>query len=200
MILNLPKHIERITDYTSDINEHIPTIIKYGKECNHITEMGVRGICSTWGWLASNPDKLITYDLENPSKWGGKIEDVYDTAQDVGVNFKFTEADVLKVEIEETDLLFIDTLHVRNQLKAELMLHASKVRKYLCFHDTTNYEFTDEIPKEKQPDYSWILNKVSDEKGLWGVIEEFLDENKNTWKIKERFINNNGFTILERIK
>ena len=30
--------------------------------------------------------------------------------------------------------------------------------------------------------------------------EEFLDENKNTWKIKERFINNNGFTILERIK
>ena len=134
MILNLPKHIERITDYTSDINEHIPTIIKYGKECNHITEMGVRGICSTWGWLASNPDKLITYDLENPSKWGGKIEDVYDTAQDVGVDFKFTEADVLKVEIEETDLLFIDTLHVYNQLKAELMLHASKVRKYLCFH------------------------------------------------------------------
>ena len=68
------------------------------------------------------------------------------------------------------------------------------------FHDTTNYEFTDEIPKEKQPDYSWILNKVSDEKGLWGVIEEFLNENKDTWKIKERFINNNGFTILERIK
>ena len=200
MILNLPKHIERITNYTSDINEHIPTIIKYGKECNHITEMGVRGICSTWGWLASNPDKLITYDLENPSKWGGKIEDVYDTAQDVGVDFKFTEADVLKVEIEETDLLFIDTLHVRNQLKAELMLHASKVRKYLCFHDTTSFEFKDEIPKEKQPDYSWILNKVSDEMGLWGVIEEFLDENKNTWKIKERFINNNGFTILERIK
>ena len=200
MVLKLEKHIERITDFASDINEHIPTIVKYGKECDHITEMGVRGICSTWGWLAAKPSKLITYDLENPTKWGGNLEDVYDTAYFEGVDFKFIMADVLKVEIEETDLLFIDTLHVHNQLKAELMLHANKVRKYLCFHDTTNYEFTDEIPKEKQPDYSGILAEVSDEKGLWGVIEEFLNVNKDTWKLKERFINNNGFTILEKIK
>tara|TARA_R110000822_G_scaffold142006_3_gene279951 strand:+ start:766 stop:1368 length:603 start_codon:yes stop_codon:yes gene_type:complete len=200
MIINLQNHIEIITNRGSDINEHIPTIVKYGKECNHITEMGVRGICSTWGWLASNPTKLIVYDLENPNKWGGSLEDVYDTANNIGVDFQFIKADVLKVEIEETDLLFIDTLHVYNQLKAELMLHASKVRKYLCFHDTTNYEFRDEIPKEKQPDYSGVIDEVSDKKGLWGVIEEFLSENKDTWKVKERFINNNGFTILEKIK
>jgi hypothetical protein len=33
--------------------------------------MGVRGIVSTWAWLATSPQKLIAYDLENPSKWGG---------------------------------------------------------------------------------------------------------------------------------
>ena len=31
-------------------------------------------------------------------------------------------------------------------------------------------------------------------------IEEFLEENKDTWILKERFMNNNGFTIIERIK
>ena len=29
---------------------------------------------------------------------------------------------------------------------------------------------------------------------------EFLNENKETWTLKERFRNNNGFTIIERIK
>ena len=31
-------------------------------------------------------------------------------------------------------------------------------------------------------------------------LTEFLDENKDTWRLKERFTNNNGFTIIERIK
>ena len=45
--------------------------------------MGVRSILSTWGWLASKPDKLIVYDLENPNKWRGRLEDVYDTANNL---------------------------------------------------------------------------------------------------------------------
>jgi hypothetical protein len=35
-------------------------------------------------------------------------------------------------------------------------------------------------------------------KGLWPAITEFL-KNNNNWKLKERFINNNGLTILEKI-
>ena len=26
----------------SDINEHLPTLLRYAQECDHITEMGVR--------------------------------------------------------------------------------------------------------------------------------------------------------------
>ena len=36
-------------------------------------------------------------------------------------------------------------------------------------------------------------------KGIWPAIEEFINNNQN-WKIKERFTNNNGLTILERIQ
>jgi hypothetical protein len=33
--------------------------------------------------------------------------------------------------------------------------------------------------------------------GLWKAIEEFLANNPE-WKLKERFVNNNGLTVLER--
>jgi len=68
MIFDLEQKVNEIFRTPSDINEHIPAIIKYGQECDHITEMGVRGIVSTWAWLAASPKKLIAYDLEDPSK------------------------------------------------------------------------------------------------------------------------------------
>ncbi len=196
MIQDLEKKVNELHRKPSDINEHIPTIIRYGQECNHITEMGVRGILSTWGWLASNPqEKLICYDLHNPSKWGGDIQSIYDTAEAYGINFEFVEADVLEIEIEETDLLFIDTWHHYNQLKAELARHSHKARKYICFHDTTSYEYRSEVIESENAfdgDLDW-------DKGLWNAVTEFLEENKDTWKLKERYTNNNGFTIIERV-
>jgi hypothetical protein len=195
MIYDLEKKINELHYTPSDINEHIPVIIRYGNECETITEMGVRGIFSTWGWLACAPKKLICYDIHDPSKWGGDIQSVYDTAAAYGLNFEFKIADVLKIEINETDLLFIDTWHAYDQLKQELKLHSNKVKKYICFHDTTSYEFVDE---SKGHENTW--EGQSSGRGIWPAIEEFLDENKNTWVLKERFKNNNGFTIIERIK
>jgi hypothetical protein len=201
MTFDLEQKVNQLFTTPSDINEHIPTIIRYGQECNHITEMGVRGIISTWAWLAAAPKKLIAYDIENPIKWGGEIQDVYDTAKAYNLDFTFIESDVLKLEIEETDLLFLDTLHIHNQLKSELKLHSSKVKKYICFHDTTSYETRNELPIEHHPDYRDILGHDYDrnKQGLWSVVEDFLEENKSVWKLKERFTNNNGFTIIERI-
>jgi len=194
-MINLEEKINELYNTSSDINEHIPTIIKYGSECEHITEMGVRWVVSTWAWLASTPKKLVSYDLHNPSRWGRSIDPVIETAKQYGLDFTFIEQDVLKVEIEETDLLFIDTWHTYDQLKKELEIHSPKVRKYICFHDTTSFEFNDE---SLQHENSW--NKETSGKGIWPAIEEFLEENKDTWTLKERFTNNNGFTIIERIK
>ena len=41
-MINLEEKINQLHQTPSDINEHIPTILKYGQECDHITEMGVR--------------------------------------------------------------------------------------------------------------------------------------------------------------
>ena len=191
---NLEEIVTILYNTPSDINEHFPAMIQYGSECETITEMGVRGICSTWAWLATGPKKLISYDMNHPSKWGGDIQSVYDTAAAYGLNFEFKLADVLKIEIDETDLLFIDTWHTYDQLKKELELHSNKVKKYICFHDTTSYEFKDEISAHEN---TWVGETSG--KGIWPAIEEFLELNKDKWIIEERFMNNNGFTVIKRL-
>jgi hypothetical protein len=164
----------------SDINEHLPTLKKYAEECEHITEMGVRWVVSTYALLMGKPKKLISYDI-NPIN-SEPIQEM--VKQDT--NFEFRVGDTTKIEIEDTDLLFIDTLHHYRQLKLELHLHANKVKKYIIFHDTTTFEWIGESYEGKM-----------DEKGLWYAIEEFLEENPH-WEILERYTNNNGLTILKR--
>ena len=194
MIIDLENQVNILYNTPSDINEHFPAIIEYGQQCDHITEMGVRGIISTWGWLATNPKKLVAYDIQDPSTWGSSLQDVKDTAQSIGTEFEFYLANVLEVEIEKTDLLFLDTWHSYKQLKAELTLHAPKVQKYICFHDTTSYADHDETSYEV-----WGEDWKAEGIGIWKAIEEFLEFNSE-WELEKRFTNNNGFTIIKKIK
>ena len=172
----------------SDINEHLPVIKKYAEECDHITEMGIRYIVSTWAMLASEPKKIVCYDILTGLDMGifqPNLKEVSSAADEVGVLFNFIHADVLEIEIEETDLLFIDTYHEYNQIKSELSLHGNKSKKYLIFHDTTTFGEIGETFKDPNA------------MGIWSAIEEFMCENPH-WVIQERLENNNGLTILKR--
>lgn len=176
----LQQTYERLCNQPSDINEHLPTLKKYAEECEHITEMGVRWVVSTYALLMGKPKKLISYDI-NPIN-SEPIQEMVKGDTD----FEFRVGDTTKIEIEDTDLLFIDTLHHYNQLKLELHLHSNRVKKYIIFHDTTTFEWIGESYEGKM-----------DEKGLWYAIEEFLEHNTG-WEILERYTNNNGLTILKR--
>jgi hypothetical protein len=158
-----------------DINEHLPTLMRFAKKCDHITEMGVRGIVSTYGLLMGKPKTMVSYDICDCDWLPVRAMVEQDT------DFKFIQADTRECIINPTDLLFIDTLHNYNQLKIELARHADKVKKYLIFHDTSSFEFHGE----------------TEEIGLWPAIAEFLDDNPD-WRILERFHHNNGLTILAR--
>ena len=166
----------------SDINEHLPTLKKYAEECDHITEMGVRWVVSTFAFMMGKPKKLISIDIDPVEKHGIQTIDLITLAKTAGVEFEFVLGDTTEIEIEETDFLFIDTLHTYTQLKKELALHPSKVKKYIGFHDTTTFAQVGEYK----------------EVGLWPAIEEFLSSNPE-WVIAEKFEKNNGLTILKRI-
>ena len=183
---NYQKHCDKY----SDIHEHLPTLYKYATECDHVTEMGVREVVSTWAFLHAKPSRLVSYDLFTSSN----IPLAEQAAKEVGVNFTFIQANVLDVTIEETDLLFIDTWHKYGQLSQELPMHCNAVRKYIVLHDTTKYETQDEGTWGR---YNDQRTEGKQKTGLWTAVEEFLQQYPE-WVLKERYTNNNGLTILER--
>lgn len=165
----------------TDINEHFDTIKRYAETCEHITEVGVRGVNSTWAFLSGKPKTMISIDKVDPIEFDVDIKIVKQIAKNNSIEWDFILGDILKIEISETDLLFIDTLHHYPQLSKELKLHGNKARKYIIMHDTETNK---------------ILGDDGEE-GLQKAINEFLLEN-NHWKVNEVFTNNNGLTILKR--
>jgi len=180
----------------SDINEHLPTLKKYAEECDTIVEMGVRGIVSTWAFLAASPKKLISLDLNHPESFGGDLQEVIDSSLKSGIEFEFVQKNSLEYEIPFVDLLFIDTWHDYLQLKMEIFRHHSKVNNYILLHDTTTYGFKDE---GFYHDYQNTRPETNLPKGLSPAIDEFLFSNKE-WVLWERMTNNNGLTILKKTK
>ena len=132
----------------------------------------------TFAFIEGKPKKLTCIDIVHPTTYvpqGGvqSFEKVLQECKDKEIDFKFIEASSLDIEIEPTDLLFIDTLHTGEQLQQELFLHSDKAKKYIVLHDTVSYE-TELMP----------------------VINTFLEQ--GVWKVKEHYKNNNGCMILER--
>lgn len=153
----------------SDIHEHLPVLKEYADQCESVTEFGTRGCVSLYAFLASNAKTVVAYDILN-------------VAVPACPKLQFINADVLTVEIEPTDLLFVDSKHTGPHVREELRLHAGKVRKFLILHDTQFFGATGEDGGE----------------GLLQPIAEFLTAHPE-WEMELQLTNNNGLTILKRV-
>lgn len=181
-----------------DIVEHLPTLRNLANECKHVTEFGTRWGISTSALICGQPDTVVSYDI-NRGFFEPYKSEAEALAQTAGVNFQFVEGDVLGVDIEETDLLFIDTYHTYNQLTKELNKHSSKVKKYIVLHDTVTYGTEDEKPYDNGVVSDQLTGLQSATQGLWMALEDFLEANTD-WMVKEHYENNNGLTVLERVQ
>lgn len=189
----IEKNFKLHSEKPSDINEHLPTLYEYAKKCDHVTEMGVRWVSSSWALLRANPKKIVSYDIVRDPN----VQQLVDASAEYGINFHFIEQDVLKADIEETDMLFIDTWHTYKQLFAELNLHSGKVKKYILFHDTVSYALVDEGTYDCLSDIA--LAMPSEKQGLVAAINDFLlTEQGKEWEIERVYSNNNGLTIMRR--
>ena len=161
----------------TDIHGHLPIISELTSQCNHVTELGVGWAQSTRAFLRHDVE-LHSYEfMPQPG-----IREFFDEAKNAGRNVTLHIDDTRKVDIAETDLMLVDSLHIYEQVQKELELHASKVRKYLLFHDTTLFADRGEFGG----------------KGIWPAIQEFIDSHSE-WQLVERRHNNNGLTILKRV-
>jgi hypothetical protein len=161
----------------TDIHEHLPVLSELTSQCTHVTELGVGWAQSTRAFLRHNIE-LHSYEyLPQPG-----IEDFFNQAKESGRNVTLHVDDTRKIEIAPTDLLFVDSLHIYEQVQEELRLHADKSRKFIVFHDTTTFADRGEFGG----------------KGIWPAIQEFIDSHPE-WQLVERKTNNNGLTILKRV-
>lgn len=182
----LEAEYQRCRETPSDINEHLPLLRELASECEHVTEMGLRGgNGSTVAFLAAQPAKFISWDI---NALAVTHERVMSLAANCGrTKFEPRCGDTREVFIEPTQLLFIDTLHTAKQLKAELERHADpvemRVKRYLVFHDTKT--FGDRGEDGTEP-------------GLRGVIRWFQKCHAfPQWKLIHDLQNNNGLVVLE---
>jgi tetratricopeptide (TPR) repeat protein len=181
-----------------DIHEHLNTLRNLANECSHVTEFGTRYGISTAALICGQPQKMVSYDIN--ADWFAPFKSEAEAlAQAAGVNFQFVEGDVLGVDIEETDLLFIDTHHTYNQLTKELNKHSFKVRKYIVLHDTVTYGTEDEKPYDNGVVSEQLNGLQRSREGLQMALEDFLEGNPD-WKIKVHYPNNNGLTVLKKLK
>lgn len=185
----------------SDINEHLPILLAYAKQCTTVTECGVRTPTSAYAFAAGlkgtpgNTYRMI--DIEKSTL----IDPFLSECQAEGVSATFETSSDLECHRIDTDLLFIDTWHVYGHLKRELAYWHSYAKKFIILHDTTVDEVHGETIRmrlnavEQSATTGIPIDEIT--KGLWPAVTEFLAAHPE-WVIDLRLTNNNGLTILKR--
>lgn len=193
---------EQHSNGRSDINEHLPTLRRLSMDCSSVIEIGIRGIVSTWGilqGLSENSTGIREYigiDINSPPS--EKLKLAQTLANDNGINFLFWQANDMTIQIPEVDMLFIDTIHTYCHLTYELETFSPQVQKYISMHDTSEPWGTrdDQVYYGNYSEYPASYDRTK--RGLWAAVEDFL-KNHPEWELKERYFNNHGFTVLQRV-
>ncbi len=173
--LTLDMLFERAVGSVSDINEHCERLRELACECDHVTDFGMRPAVSTVALLAGQPGKVVSY---NP--WRYPEATVLESV--VGRDaFEFKHGDSLSVEIDPTDLLFIDTKHTAIHLAQELEKHSARVKRWIVLHDTVIFG---ERGEDGGP-------------GLLHAVRDFL-EKQPAWSIQESHAHQYGLMVLVR--
>mmetsp|Transcript_31639 Transcript_31639/g.94227 ORF Transcript_31639/g.94227 Transcript_31639/m.94227 type:complete len:258 (-) Transcript_31639:65-838(-) len=201
-----------------DISEHASTLRLFASRCRVVSELGVARGASTWAlmlglhdaedegarggasgpWGERAPRVHLAYDAQ-PFVHQGRARQI---AAALGIRYRFQQADSLELELEESDLLFIDTFHAYPQLRRELRRHAPRVRRYIILHDTTVDANVSECRRSLDIDCASLAAKLGctmDEvhRGLWPAVQELLAEAPE-WRLLRRYEHNHGLTVLHR--
>ncbi len=199
-----PEHLEELyqklltSTHRSEMRGHLQTLRGLARSCDHVTEFGVKTGQSTLAFLCAQPDYLVSVDLM-------MYPQIVDLMAHTGrTSFCFKREDSRRVEIHDTDLLFIDSTHLGEHLKQELDEHASKVRKYLVFHDTVSagkkgFWYRDERYVHTYGNGVSVGDKGKKRRGqgLMSTIDAFLKSGSGWYMIKH-YEHSKGLMVLGR--
>lgn len=163
------------------VSAQLPILKDYASKVDHITEIGVAIGNSARGFLAGRPKRMVGIDIKD---WGKDTQRIKDLASNNGIDYKYIIANSLSIQIEPTDLLFLDGNHSYDHVLQELIQHSPNVSKWIFLHD---------INAEGQ------MSPVGKPYAVLKATNDFL-KISNKWKIKLKDERQAGLMILERIK
>jgi hypothetical protein len=169
---------DAIKEIPRDLDQHLPKLKELAEGCDHVTEFSQRRE-STIGFLAGRPKKLVSYNTEwdHVQEHAGRMCEG-DTEYIHSV-FRSHFVD----EIEETDMLFIDSTHTYAYLKEEFKKFGPQVKRYIVIHDTLLYG---ERGEDAGP-------------GKLPAMREFMKENPE-WTVIYHTQDEYGLTVMGRLK
>jgi len=158
----------------ANIYAHVPKLRDLASQCDTVVEFGLQHGVSTSAILAAQPRVFVSYDL-----WSGCFWKLFDAHKEK-TDFRYVCANVEAIDIPECDMLFCDAdntaIHVHNILTR----HHDKVRKWIVFHDTTDFGEVSE----------WNRGP-----GINPAIRSFLKD-KPKWHVVYHVTNCGGLTVL----
>lgn len=191
------------SEQPSDINEHLPLLRQLALECSSVVEIGLRNMVSSWGLLqglSENPTHVRSYigiDINIPPSHILNL--AKQLAEHNGISFRFWQANDLDIDIEPTELLFIDSLHLYCHLTYELETFSPMVSKYIAIHDTSEpWGYYDECYVYNGDRSEYPAHYSRTKRGCWPAVEDFL-KSHSEWILYDRRFNQCGFTILKRV-
>lgn len=181
---SLDKWLAAAAAHPSDFHEHVPTLKELAARCGHATEI------SAWQKPA---DVALAAGLGEQGRFTSVCRRAKPQwkhlAKYLGERFKGVEAEGAAVELEPTDLLFVDTEHDAEILFAILERHHAKVNKYIVVHCTETFGETGD-----QRDAAGNAKP-----GVLQGLGQFLSRHME-WGVIRRDTNNHGLMVLSKLE
>jgi hypothetical protein len=155
-------------EYT-DVHDEIQRLIGLG--CDSYAEFGIMQGTTLAAALFAQPSYIQAVDID--LKWYNQAKHLFEEyAERNDIKLVIKEASSLEVEIDDVDLLYIDSVHIPKHLLGELNKHHKRAKKYILLHDTTHK------PQLHVAASKWCQS--------------------NPWKVVKRYTVNVGYTTLQK--
>lgn len=158
-----------------DLNDHFDTLKALAAKCTHVTEFTKKRE-STLALAGGKPVKLVTYTKEPDILLKQIVLVRPPDSTEI-----YADTDSLMVpEIDETDLLYLDTVHSAERLRMELKNHAKNVRRFIVVRGTGS---------------NGVVAEGTKGEGLFYAIEEFIKDNPDAF-VLHHAENQWGITVI----
>lgn len=172
---NLDTLFDTVKAQPRDLDQHADKLRELAGQVDHVTTF-----CKRREWdvflAAGRPNALRSHNQESNDPLIRTLHQVIERTEtrpdaDRRIREYATDNhDSLGIEIEETDLLVLDTEHTADRLDAELARHAERVRRWIVIRPTAAFGEHGECPGQQCAGLLPALRRFMRQNPRWSVI------------------------------